>query len=150
MSSELHGKIDFDAHPTADRSALGESVPIIDISTLHRGSASNATIREIATACEVWGFFQVVGHDVPAALIERVWQVTRQFFAAPAAIKKSVYRTKDNPWGYYDNELTKNQRDKKEVFDYTVAGKDGIYGAENRWPDHDPEFQAASSGRSSP
>ena len=50
-------------------------------------------------------------------------------------------RTRENPWGYYNNELTKNQRDKKEVFDYTTDGIDPIYGSENRWPDIDDRFR---------
>lgn len=137
---DLHGKIDLDAHPTADRSAVGESVPVIDISPLAQGTADEGVVREIAAACESWGFFQVVGHDVPDDLIDRVWAKTRDVFALPAEVRQAICRTRENPWGYYNNELTKNQRDKKEVFDYTVAGKDGIYGAENRWPECDPEF----------
>jgi len=56
-------------------------------------------------------------------------------------LKEAVLRTRENPWGYYHNELTKNQRDKKEVFDYTTDGQDPIYRAENRWPDLDDEFR---------
>ena len=52
-----------------------------------------------------------------------MWQQTREFFAlGDRSQKESVLRTRHNPWGYYNNELTKNQRDKKEVFDYTVDG----------------------------
>ena len=142
ITLDLHGKVDLDAHPTADRSAVNESVPVIDISSLDRGAASDQAVAEIAAACESWGFFQVVGHGVPSQLIDRVWHQTRQFFAASPATREAVSRTRENPWGYYNNELTKNQRDKKEVFDFTVAGKDGIYGAENRWPDYDPDFQS--------
>ena len=138
---DLHGKVDLDAHPVADSSVVGESVPVIDIDGLDQGSAANNTVAEIAAACETWGFFQIVGHGVPADLIQRTWSSTKAFFAAAPEDKNSVRRSRDNPWGYYNNELTKNRRDKKEVFDFTVAGKDGIYGAENRWPDHDPEFR---------
>jgi len=138
---DLHGKVDLDAHPVADSSVVGESVPVIDIGGLDQDSAASHAVAEIASACETWGFFQIVGHGVPADLIERAWSSTRSFFAAAPEDKDSVRRSRDNPWGYYNNELTKNQRDKKEVFDFTVAGKDEIYGAENRWPDHDPEFR---------
>ena len=139
---DLHGKVDLDAHPIADQSTVGESVPVIDIGLLDQGAEAATVIREIASACESWGFFQVTNHGVPEALVERVWSHTRRFFEAPVTAKNAVRRTRDNPWGYYNNELTKNQRDKKEVFDFTVAGVDEIYAAENRWPGHDPEFQA--------
>jgi len=66
--------------------------------------------------------------------IDDVWGHTRQFFEQSTDAKESILRSKQNPWGYYNNELTKNQRDKKEVFDYTTEGVDPIYQSENRWP----------------
>ena len=65
----------------------------------------------------------------------------RAFFAQAVTTKEMVLRTRENPWGYYNNELTKNQRDKKEVFDYTTDGVDPIYSAQNRWPDHEDMFR---------
>ena len=86
-------------------------------------------------------FFQIVNHGIPSDLIAVMWQQTRDFFALPAEKKEAVMRTRHNPWGYYNNELTKNQRDKKEVFDYTVGGMDPVFSAENRWPDMDSTFR---------
>lgn len=135
---------DLDRCPVADSREYGESVPVIDISAIARnaaGQAAQRAVNEIACACRDWGFFQVVNHGVADDLIHQVWHHARTFFASPAAVKQRILRTKDNPWGYYDNELTKNQRDKKEVFDYTTDGTDPIYGAENRWPDFGAPFR---------
>ncbi len=33
---DLHGKVDLDAHPIADQSTVGESVPVIDIGMLEQ------------------------------------------------------------------------------------------------------------------
>lgn len=125
---------DLDRHPIAVGAKFGGSVPVIDLD----GSATipgDEAIAEIARACREWGFFQVVNHGVPEALLDDVWHRARQFFRQPRASKESILRTRQNPWGYYNNELTKNQRDKKEVFDYTTEGTDPIYGSENRWPE---------------
>ncbi|GMR17367.1 MAG: isopenicillin N synthase family oxygenase [Gammaproteobacteria bacterium] len=127
----------LDLHPSADSSWLGDTVPDIDVGALAGpadGHAASDAVAQIAQACRDWGFFQVVNHGVPADLMQNLWRQTEAFFALPSASKESLRRTRANPWGYYDNELTKNQRDKKEVFDYTAAGVDPIYGAENRWP----------------
>lgn len=132
---------DLDKHPIATTAEFGSSVPVIDIGGLHNSHADGA-IEQIATACRDWGFFQVVNHGVSQALIDDVWRHTRQFFRLPRDSKVSILRTRDNPWGYYDNELTKNQRDKKEVFDFTTEGTDPIYRAENRWPANKDEFRA--------
>lgn len=133
-------QMDLDRCPVADSREFGESVPIIDIAGITKnasGKEARQAVQEIAKACRDWGFFQVVNHGVSDALIESVWQQTRAFFAAAPFIKDEILRTRENPWGYYNNELTKNQRDKKEVFDFTTDGTDPIYKAENRWPNID-------------
>lgn len=141
MNSEQEN---LDTHPVSEGFAIGDSVPTIDIASLTNGSANNksdSAIEEIAQACREWGFFQIINHAVSSDLIENVWKYTRQFFSLPIAEKESILRSKDNPWGYYSNELTKNQLDKKEVFDFTRQGIDPIYASENRWPTDDHEFK---------
>ena len=135
---------DLDRCPVADSRDFTDSVPVIDIAGIMQnasGEAAQQAVNEIAKACRDWGFFQVINHRVSEELIDTVWQQTRAFFTGPAATKKAILRTRDNPWGYYNNELTKNQRDKKEVFDFTTDGTDPIYSAENRWPDIGAEFR---------
>ena len=137
-------KDDLDRYPVAESGDLIEQVPVIDVSAVVH-DAESAEAREgvdaIARACREWGFFQVVNHGVPQRLIDSTWTETRNFFSQPAAVKDAIMRTRENPWGYYNNELTKNQRDKKEVFDYTTDGVDPIYASENRWPDVDTGFR---------
>ena len=135
---------DLDACPIADSDVFGASVPVIDIAAVTQDSsaaAARSAVQAIATACREWGFFQVVNHGVPAQLVDDAVGAAQDFFAQPAEIKNEILRTRENPWGYYNNELTKNQRDKKEVFDYTVPGVDPIYGAENRWPRMEGNFR---------
>jgi isopenicillin N synthase-like dioxygenase len=132
---------DLDAHPVATATDLVSGVPIIDLEDLTAGTASDA-IEKIARACREWGFFQVVNHGISPALIDDVWRRTRQFFEQSIDTKESILRSRENPWGYYNNELTKNQRDKKEVFDFTTDGVDPIYQSENRWPESIDGFRA--------
>ncbi len=98
-----------------------------------------------------FGFFQVVGHGVPDQLIAGVCEESRRFFALPVADKRAVARTRANPRGYYDRELTKNRRDLKEVFDFARppcpelpddhpdnrADVDGV----NQWPPAQPALR---------
>ncbi len=134
---------DLDLAPVADDSAIG--VPVIDIGDLRDGrrEPSLASIQSIADACSEWGFFQVVNHGIERSVIEAMWAQTRAFFAWSQDEKEALMRTRENPWGYYNNELTKNQRDKKEVFDFTSDGRDPVYDAENRWPEGRGEFREA-------
>ena len=132
---------DLDKHPIAATTELSSSVPVIDIGDL-RSDDAEVTVAEIADACRDWGFFQVVNHGISEELIDDVWAQTRAFFRLPREIREFIFRTRENPWGYYNNELTKNQRDKKEVFDYTKEGRDPIYQSENRWPDGNDIFRS--------
>ncbi len=139
----------IDLHPVADAATVREQVPVIDIGGLRRdanSAAARSAIEQIAVACRDWGFFQVVDHGIDAAQIDKVWSETRAFFARPAADKLAIVRDKANPWGFYNNELTKNQRDKKEVFDFTREGVDPIYRQQNRWPAGRPGFRATMLG----
>jgi len=140
----LHGIQDLDRDPVAKQSSVLDQVPIIDISELLVDSAApaaKAAVDSIADACSSWGFFQITNHGIPEELLDEVWRQTRAFFALPIATKLEVLRTRDNPWGFYHNELTKNQRDKKQVFDFTREGYDPIYGKGNRWPQQPREFR---------
>ncbi|EFJ13589.1 2-oxoglutarate-iron(II)-dependent oxygenase [Selaginella moellendorffii] len=55
-----------------------ESLPIIDHGKLLRNDPSE--LAKLGAACAEWGFFQVVNHDIPISLLERVRKAARQFF----------------------------------------------------------------------
>jgi len=135
--------------PVAEQSSILEQVPIIDVAQLFHdisGNAASDAIDQIAQACKTWGFFQVINHGISSAQIETVWQQTHALFALPIEEKLEILRSRENPWGFYNNELTKNQRDKKEVFDFTREGVDPIYGQRNRWPQGRDEFRNTMMG----
>ena len=98
-------------------------------------------IDQISEACKTWVFFQVVNHGIASTQIEEVWNQTHALFALPIEAKLEIVRSRQNPWGFYNNELTKNQRDKKEVFDFTRQDFDPIYRQNNRWPQRHPQFK---------
>lgn len=138
-------EVNLDEAPVAGRGATG--VPVIDVAALVEGyrAADLASVEAIAAACREWGFFQVVNHGIDGQLIDEVWRETAAFFARPVGEKEALMRSRENPWGYYNNELTKNKRDRKEVFDFTVEGIDPVYRTSNRWPERPDSFRAALS-----
>ena len=104
-----------------------DSVPVIDVAELQSPAARAAIDR----ACRDWGFFQVTGHGIDPLLMSSVFEVSRAFFAQPRDEKRRLLRDADNPWGYYDRELTKNRQDWKEIFDFGPADDDKL---KPRWP----------------
>ena len=104
-------------------------VPVIDLR-----DTPGQSVAELATACADWGFFHVVNHGIDAQLIASLQAASRDFFSLPLRVKQTVSRTMDNPFGYYDRELTKNLRDRKEIFDYAPDET-------TPWPTSPPGFQ---------
>lgn len=102
-----------------------ENIPVIDM------TRPETSLAAIDRACREWGFFQIVGHDIDPALQERLFAVAREFFEQPSDTKRSILRDADNPWGYFDQELTKRRQDWKEIFDFGPT--DGER-QQPRWP----------------
>ncbi|CAI9770005.1 unnamed protein product [Fraxinus pennsylvanica] len=135
-----------------------EGIPLIDLSPLINSSDNDSSlaslVAEVGDACKNWGFFQVINHGVPLKYREKIESAERRFFALSKEEKKKVSRGEANPLGYYDTELTKNVRDWKEVFDFTVMNPTIVPASHvpedrelrewvNQWPQYPPELREA-------
>jgi isopenicillin N synthase-like dioxygenase len=110
--------------------------PVIDIGV----ADTDAVHRQVDVACREWGFFQVIGHGIEPRTIEALHCQMRAFFAQSLAAKRSILRTAENPWGFYDQELTRRTRDWKQIYDYGPADGDAIV---PQWPLALPGFRSA-------
>ena len=115
------------------------TVPVIDINELQHPK----TLSQLDEACREWGFFQVINHGIPQRAIDSLFEQTRAFFALPLDTKRKISRTRDNLWGFYDRELTKNVVDLKQVFDFGPSDGKAI---RPQWPAGMPEFRNATHG----
>jgi isopenicillin N synthase-like dioxygenase len=124
----------LDHSPVAPAGTL-DRVPVLDL----RDDPA-AVVDQIGAACRDWGFFQIVGHGISGEAIARVQATAQAFFALPRDEKRRQLRSRDNPWGYYDRELTKEQRDRKEIFDIgpdaggVAAAGDEPFAGSTPWP----------------
>jgi isopenicillin N synthase-like dioxygenase len=116
------------------------NVPVISIVNLD----DPATLSALDGACRDWGFFQVVDHGIDDVVIDALHRQMRSFFAQPVQTKQALSRTAENPWGFYDQELTKNTRDWKEIFDVGPVRSTGEPGPmQPQWPPGLPAFRPA-------
>lgn len=95
------------------------------------------TLDELDRACREPGIFHLLDHGFDEARLDSVLHEMRRFFALPIADKRKIERTAENPWGWYDRELTKNVRDWKEILD--IGARDGAH--EPQWPSGLPGFR---------
>lgn len=113
-----------------------DAIPVIDITRLH----DPETLTALDSACRDWGFFQVSNHGISASVLANLHASMRAFFSLPTGVKRALSRNRDNPWGFFDRELTKNALDQKQIFD--VGPGDGASIAP-QWPRGLPGFRQA-------
>src|ERR1700733_10137441 len=114
------------------------ALPVIDVGPLVGGApatARAAVAEQIQAACRERGFFYVIGHGVPAGLLDELADASAEFFALPAADKLEIAMERGGrAWrGFFPvgAELTSGRPDLKE----------GLYfGAE--LPGDDPRVRA--------
>ncbi|MBL8269516.1 isopenicillin N synthase family dioxygenase [Steroidobacter sp.] len=97
-------------------------LPIIDLALLREGPAAKQRLAEqLDAACRRFGFFYLVGHDVPIESVQVLMSTARHFFAGPVEHKRAIHMSKGGrAWrGYFQlgEELTSGRPD----------GKEGIY-----------------------
>ena len=124
-------------------SEAATETPLVDL------SVENAS-AEFCRAAIRWGFVQIVNHGIPTTMIDDVWKRTHAFFGLPHQEKRQLLRSKENAMGYFDQELTKNKRDLKEIFDFgavssanLAAGIEQVNSGDgvNQWPTSMPDFK---------
>ncbi|KAF5183911.1 2-oxoglutarate and Fe(II)-dependent oxygenase superfamily protein [Thalictrum thalictroides] len=135
-------------------------IPVIDLSPLNHPEfyddpgVLHSLIKEIGDACKNWGFFQVINHGVPSEVQIGIETAARKFFALETEEKRKVRRDENIVYGYYDTEHTKNVRDWKEVFDFTIENPTllpashktedkEVQELRNQWPEYPPELREA-------
>jgi len=118
-------------------------VPVINLTDPAVIAGERGLLEDLDRACRDHGFFLLVGHGLDDEF-ERMWEEAARFFAAPRSERLAILRTEDRPLGYYDRELTKQQRDLKEVFDYMRPAADAK--GRNQWPEQRAEFKLAMTG----
>ncbi|KPM46365.1 hypothetical protein AK830_g140 [Neonectria ditissima] len=64
--------------PTIDLSAIGEA----------ETPAKQNLIQQVRTACQTYGFFQIVGHGVPQSLLDETIKQSQGFFSLPLEVKE--------------------------------------------------------------
>ncbi|KAG8368629.1 hypothetical protein BUALT_Bualt15G0065500 [Buddleja alternifolia] len=67
-----------------------DSIPIVDFSQLTSANPDQRSqaLRELATACEEWGFFVLINHGIPETLMKAIIDASLEFFDLPEEEKR--------------------------------------------------------------
>ncbi|MGZ4694355.1 MAG: 2-oxoglutarate and iron-dependent oxygenase domain-containing protein, partial [Acidimicrobiales bacterium] len=95
-----------------------DELPVIDVSSAVAGEPSAELATQIDQACRTMGFFYVVGHGIPAELVDRLDGLARRFFALDDDEKARIAMARGGRawrgWFPLDGELTSGRPDRKE------------------------------------
>lgn len=103
---------------TPDESDMVKDVPIINLAT----TSEEEVVRQVAFACNEFGFFQIINHGISSELIDRYLECCQEYFALPLETKLQWKRSAGNARGFFNDELTQQKRDWKEALDVGVPG----------------------------
>ena len=77
---DRHTKHKFDDKPICRDPKI--SIPIIDLQRILKDSSLRSqVIDQIRSACEEWGFFQVINHGIPTSILDQAIDGIRSFFS---------------------------------------------------------------------
>ena len=88
-----------DALEAAKKSSDGPQIPIIDIKVFDTEDevARRRCVEEVRAAAVDWGVMHIVGHGIPAELIDRLRDAGKRFFDLPIEEKEKY--ANDQPFG---------------------------------------------------
>jgi isopenicillin N synthase-like dioxygenase len=114
------------------------TIPLIDFAPFIHGDRHDRqrVAQEIYTACHEVGFMYLLNAGIPAALTDRLFAVTQEFFNLPAGVKQQHPRSDATNCGYIgvrqERLNPRNPGDLKEAFNV---------GLESAWPPEQSGFQ---------
>ncbi|TVU31703.1 hypothetical protein EJB05_23401, partial [Eragrostis curvula] len=118
-------------------------IPVIDLSKLCNPQSSYEERARLGSACQQWGFFQLINHGVPEEVICNLRKDISDFFKLPLEAKKAYSQLPNSLEGYGQVFVVSEEQklDWADMF-YLVLRPN-----ESRdmrfWPAHPPSFRAS-------
>ncbi|KAH9302784.1 hypothetical protein KI387_014367, partial [Taxus chinensis] len=76
--------------PSLSEPALSDCVSVVDLRDLN-GPSRQLVIQKIGKACQQDGFFQIINHGVPEAVISNMLEMAKEFFNMPIEYRQQFY-----------------------------------------------------------
>ncbi|KAK2392886.1 hypothetical protein P8452_29710 [Trifolium repens] len=88
-----------------------ESIPVVDIGNLASPSTAQQELLKLHSALSSWGFFQATNHGMTSLFLEKVREISKQFFELPMEEKQKYAREPNGIEGYGNDVIfSENQR----------------------------------------
>ncbi|KAI3838146.1 hypothetical protein MKX03_000664 [Papaver bracteatum] len=90
--------VDHEDHHT-DQSTADHNIPVIDVQGLFSGESvlADSEFEKLHSACQDWGFFQVVNHGISSLVIANLKSEMRNLFELPLEERKKICQEPGDP-----------------------------------------------------
>jgi isopenicillin N synthase-like dioxygenase len=100
------------------------TIPEVDLRRWDGGAGERSALAvEVRDICHEVGFFQLVGHGVPAGFLARYFDLLQSFFELPEGVKAEIDKVRSphfRGWERVGAELTDNRIDHREQLDVST------------------------------
>lgn len=103
-------------HRNTDDGPIGASFPVTEIPIIDLGLLTSSSptgepeLEKLRSALSSWGCFQAINHGMASSFLDKVREVTKEFFALPMEEKQKYCRTLEDIEGYgNDTVVTEHQ-----------------------------------------
>ncbi|OEL14955.1 S-norcoclaurine synthase 1 [Dichanthelium oligosanthes] len=84
----------------AEEVVAGCALPVVDLGRLLDARSSEEELANLGSACQHWGYFQLINHGVPEEVIQDVRRDIAEFFRLPLEAKKAYAQLPEDIQGY--------------------------------------------------
>ncbi|KAI3974836.1 hypothetical protein MKX01_004947 [Papaver californicum] len=94
--------LEHEYHHSDDSTANKYNIPVIDVEGLLSGESvsANSELENLHSACQHWGFFQVVNHEISSLVIEKLKSEIHNFFELPLEEKRKLWQEPGDMEGF--------------------------------------------------
>ncbi|KAL6642695.1 hypothetical protein ACP70R_020876 [Stipagrostis hirtigluma subsp. patula] len=140
---ERYIRVEANAEEVISGYDISSAIPVIDLSKLCDPQSSYEECSKLGSACQQWGFFQLINHGVPDEVIRDLRKDVSEFFKLPLEAKKAYSQLPNSIEGYGQVFVVSEEQklDWADMF-YLVLRPN-----ESRdvrlWPAHPPSFRTS-------
>ncbi|XP_015697205.1 2-oxoglutarate-dependent dioxygenase 11-like [Oryza brachyantha] len=120
---------------------VSAAIPVIDLAKLLHPESSKEECAKLGSACQQWGFFQLINHGVPDDVISDVRRDLTEFFSLPMEAKEAYAKSPDDYEGYGQHFVV-SEKQKLDWGDLLHLRLRPVESRDMRfWPAHPPSFR---------
>ncbi|KAF8661827.1 hypothetical protein HU200_056784 [Digitaria exilis] len=125
----------------AEEVVAGCVLPVVDLGRLLDERSSEEELANLGSACQHWGYFQLINHGVPEEVIQDIRRDIVEFFKLPLEAKKAYAQLPDDIQGYGQG-FVFSETQKLDWADMIYLKLRPMESRNMRfWPDQPPSFR---------